>query len=426
MMQPVAVVQQPPSVAPQASRPRSLLVTSLVDGGAIIAGAARLMWRHWPVLLVIYFAGLAAKQWLMELATKASRINGELGLLVFLTGTLILLACFVLMLAVAVSSLHAGHRPRTSDLLRQLTSLIIPFVAIYAALGLLASDFSGYYYQLWFTDPFGDQGNKLPFDSRTASIVVFAVVVVLRWTVPRWRNSKAWLLVVVVSGYVEILWVAGVARWITPVTSSTNPDGPVLGDRLFVAWLSTGWARFADALGPLHGAAVWVGQQVGNADVALLAPVGWLLLGLVIYRGDAVVPQDRPEESPPPRWLAAMPGPVRWLGSGVRSDLSTRFSPLADGIRVMFRARVIPVIVLCLLVTAFMADSWWLWEIERFLIGPRDLWSRWAPLSYWLVPLNDAIAVVGITCVVAATVGRLRLRRIELLPEKDEPVTQAQ
>jgi hypothetical protein len=67
-----------------------------------------------------------------------------------------------------------------------------------------------------------------------------------------------------------------------------------------------------------------------------------------------------------------------------------------------------------------MSDSWWLWEIERFLIGPRDLWTRWAPLSAWLGPLNDAIAVVGVTCVVAATVGRLRLRRIELLPATDE------
>jgi hypothetical protein len=92
----------------------------------------------------------------------------------------------------------------------------------------------------------------------------------------------------------------------------------------------------------------------------------------------------------------------------------------------MFRGGLIPMVVLCVVVTGLVAASRWLWEIERFVIGPRDLWTRWAPMSYWLGPLNDAITFVAVTCVVAAAVQRIRQRGIRLLPGTDEPVSPAE
>src|SRR5262249_36698923 len=97
-----------------------------------------------------------------------------------------------------------------------------------------------------------------------------------------------------------------------------------------------------------------------------------------------------------------------------------RFGALAEGIRVMLRAGVIPMAVLCLAVTALLASPRLLWEIERFLIGPQDLGTRWIPLSYWLSPINNAIAYVAITCVVAGAVERIGLKDVHLRAAADE------
>lgn len=406
----------------------------------MLAAAARLWWRHWPVLFVLYFFGLAAKQWLLQAGVWASRIDATLGLLVFLTGPLVMLTCFVLMLMVvrqpspaepalapeAGVGAEPGARARRvtwaalGGHLRQLTSLLIPFLGVYAALGLLRSDFSTYYYEVFvaetlanaaiFTDPGSvNVVSRLPFAGRMSLIAALVVVVVLRWLVPRWQDTRAWLVVALISAYLELLWVGGLAR-------QASASGDWLQDRQVFAWISTAWTFLADAAGPAGDAVAWVGRQLGDAETVLLAPVAWLLLGLVVsQRGTAASLDDRPD-APAPRWLTRLPGPVRWLGDGIVTDLRTRFGPLANGVRVMFRVGLMPMALLCLLVAALFAGSRWLWELDRLVIGPQELWSRWAPLSYWLTPINDAIAIVAVTCVVAAVVERVRVRRLELLP----------
>jgi hypothetical protein len=396
-------------------------VKSIVEAGSLLATAARLWWRHWPVLFALAFLGLAAKHWLLQAGVRVSQFDATLGLVVFLTGPLVMLACLVLMLTVARSSspTHTG-RATLGDHLRQLTSLLIPFLGVYAALGLLREDFSRYFYEVFvaevlanpdiFTSPDTvDVTSRLPFYGRMSLIGGLVAVVVLRWLVPRWQQTRAWLGIAVVSGYLELLWVGGLARQV-------GLGGEWLQDRQVFVWLSTIWTGMADATGPARGVVMWVGTQLANAEAVLLAPVSWLLLGLVISRKAASASLDGSPNTPPPGWLSSMPRPVRWLADGVRSDLNTRFGPLTNGIRLIFRAGLIPMALLCVLVPALLAGTRWLWEIERLLIGPQDLWTRWAPLSYWLSPLNTAIAVVAVTCLVAAMVERVARRGIELAP----------
>ena len=415
-------VQQPAPPAPAADRPRPEPLKSIVEAGALLATAARLWWRHWPMLFALCLLGIAAKQWLLQAGVWVSEFDATLGLVVFLTGPLVLMACLVLMLTVARSSspTDATRRATLADHLRQLTSLLIPFLGVYAALGLLSSDFSRYYYEVFvaevlanpdaITDPGStDVTSRLPFHGRLSLIAGLVIMVSLRWLVPRWQDGRGWLAIAVVSAYLEMLWVGGLARQV-------GLGGEWLRDRQVFVWLSTAWAELANLAGPAHGVVMWVGEQVSNAEAVLLAPVAWLLLGLVIARRADSATLDGPSDAPPPGWLATMPRPVRWLANGIRRDLQTRFGPLANGVRLIVRVGLVPMALLCLLVPALLAGSRWLWEIERLLIGPQDLWTRWAPLSYWLAPLNDTVAIVAVTCLVAAMVERVARRGIEVSP----------
>ncbi|MBX6750751.1 MAG: hypothetical protein IRY85_13950 [Micromonosporaceae bacterium] len=421
--------QQPAQPAPAADRPRSEPLKyraepmkSIVEAGALLATAARLWWRHWPVLFALCLFGIAAKHWLLQAGVWVSDFDATLGLVVFLTGPLVLMACLVLMLTVARGSSPTGNTGRATlaDHLRQITSLLIPFLGVYAALGLLRSDFSRYYYEVFvaevlanpdvFTNPGSvDVTSRLPLYGRMSLIAGLAVVVALRWLVPRWQDGRAWLVIAVVSAYLEMLWVGGLARQV-------GLGGDWLEDRQVFVWLSTFWMKLANAAGPAHGVVTWVGAQLANAETVLLAPVAWLLLGLVIARRAVDPSLDGSADAPPPNWLATMPRPVQWLADGVRADLRTRFGPLANGVRLIVRVGLIPMALLCVLVPGLLAGSRWLWEIERLVIGPQDLWTRWAPLSYWLSPLNDAVAIVAVTCLVAAMVERVARRRLDLSP----------
>ena len=416
-------VEQPPEPPAAATRrPWDGPVKSIVEAGSLLATAARLWWRHWPVLFALCLFGIAAKQWLLQAGVWVSEFDATLGLLVFLTGPLMMLVCLVLMLTVArrASPADLTKRATMADHLRQLTSLLIPFLGVYAALGMLRDDFSEYYYQVFVAEVLAnpdvfiapervDITNRLPFAGRTALISALVILVVLRWLVPRWQHSRAWLIIAVISAYLELLWVGGLARQV-------GLGGAWLEDRQVFAWLKAAWAWLADAAGPAHDVVTWIGEQLSNAESVLLAPVAWLLLGLVISRRASSVSLDDSSDAPPPSWLARLPGPVRWLADGIRKDLRTRFGPLVNGIRLIVRVGLIPMALLCVLVPAMLAGYRWLWEVERLIIGPRDLWTRWAPLSYWLSPFNNAVAIVAVTCVVAAMVERIGRRGIELSP----------
>lgn len=413
---------QPASTAPAIDRFRAAPLRSIVEAGALLATAARLWWRHWPVLFALALFGMAAKQWLRQAGVRVSEFDATLGLLVFLTGPLVMGACLILMLMVVrgSSSTEPTGRATVADHLRQLTSLLIPFLGIYAALGMLRSDFSRYFYDVYvaevlanpeiFTNPERvDVATRLPFYSRLSLIVALVVVVVLRWLVPRWQRSRAWLIIALISAYLELLWLGSLARQL-------GLGGEWLRDRQVYAWLAAAWRRLADGAGPAHDVVMWIGTQLSNAETVLLAPVAWLLLGLVIARRAADPSLDPQSDAPPPPWVARLPRPLRWLINGIRADLRTRFGPLTNAVRLIVRVGLVPMALLCLLVPALLAGIRWLWEIERLIIGPQDLWSRWAPLSYWLSPLNRTIAIVAVTCVVGAMVERIARRGIELTP----------
>jgi hypothetical protein len=50
--------------------------------------------------------------------------------------------------------------------------------------------------------------------------------------------------------------------------------------------------------------------------------------------------------------------------------------------------------------------AYWLWELQRLLIGPREVDSVWSPLLWPLGTLNRAAGYVVLVCLLAAAIDR--------------------
>src|SRR5688572_24729286 len=140
-----------PAQTGTAGRTRPTPGSGLVFLGHVLAGAGSLLVRHWPVLLALSFAGLAARTWLMLAAVRVSRIDGVLGYLVVVLVPITTLVALILMLRAVRVSLPAvravgqsGGRTGVRALLDHLGSVLVPFLVVYAYSGYLNEDVSDY------------------------------------------------------------------------------------------------------------------------------------------------------------------------------------------------------------------------------------------------------------------------------------------
>jgi hypothetical protein len=137
-------------------------------------------------------------------------------------------------------------------------------------------------------------------------------------------------------------------------------------------------------------------------------PLAWLAVGAVIY-GRELEPLPPPTSQLYQRAadrLSRGPRAVRRLATELGTDLSGRFAPLFRSLRVLFRAGWSSMLLFWLAFLIAQTAPQWLWELERLVIGPRDLGLVWAPLSGPLAALNEAVGNVLLICLLAAAIDR--------------------
>lgn len=410
----------------------ALVRSALSDAVAVLATAGRLIVRHWPVLVALCLAGFAARELAMRAAVRTSEVDGVLGFLVLVFAPLATLTALVLMLRVIRSSLPwlrlataasneqtviAGSRPYR--LLNYLGSALVPFLAVYASYGYLKEDVGEYGYRVFAAAAFGDAEifsgkqidvlSRLPFTFGATLAVAVLLAVALRWLLTRFagRPRLGWLGVL--GAYVEVLWITIVAWTLAEFqgTATKWAEG-----RRVVQWVKDTWSTVMDAIGPLaapvRAATGWLGGVLGSVDAVLVVPLAWLAVGAVVY-GHRVAP-------PPPeselvrqasrRW-SVIPGPVRRVTGAVTADVRERFGPLVDGLRLVLRAGLAPMLLFCLAFLVAQTAGEWLWELERMLIGPRDINTVWRAVDGPLSLFNDLVSTVLLVCLLGAAIDRV-------------------
>lgn len=370
---------------------------------SVALGALRLLGRHWPVLFALALAGYIGRQGFMMLAVQATKIHAVVGILVFAFVPLSMFMAFLLMLRV----LRGSPSDDSPNVFGHFASVLVPFLAVYASYGYLSDDASDYSYYIFedavlsneniFTTGVTDNAERQGFGISVIMLSVAAAAFVLKWLLDRISRARSLAVLGISRGYLEATWMV-----LSVVTLGTFRE-PVLGwvgDRTAVAWMAAGKDAVVAAFGPLSGAAdavlAWVGAALGSVDTIIIVPLAWLTIGCVVY-GRELAEQPAAAD----RWQR-LPRPVRAVLTPVRNDARDRFGPMVGGFRTLTSAGLPTMLLFCLAFVVAQAVPYWLWELERLIVGPRDLTQIWMPISGMLGSVNFAVQDVLIACLVAA------------------------
>src|SRR5215470_16253860 len=173
----------------------------LSDLSGLAATPARVLWRHWPVLVSLAAAGLVGRVVVVNAAAYLAGVNTVAGFAVLLLAPLTVLATVALMLRAVRSSLPvAAELP--AAVLPRLGSLVAPFVVFYLAFGLAADDYRHYTDHL-----FGGRGADLVRVEASGTTLILLGVAVLAYSLRFALTGFGRPRLVGPAAYLETVWI---------------------------------------------------------------------------------------------------------------------------------------------------------------------------------------------------------------------------
>lgn len=394
------------------------LRAALRDGLTVLKDAARLLWRHWPVLLVLYLLGMAGREVALYLAVEGSAVNVWLGAALLPFAPLALMIAILLMLDAVAPSLW--HGPVRQDKLTLLAGTLVPFLAVYSAQGYLREDRQRFLNEsiadeynndgYWF-DPSSFQSRTIADVDTTVILVVILVVLLIRRGLDWTGLARSNQVVRLFAAWLEVAWMTWLASLLL---SSVNDLQTWLEKRVFIDWLLDTWQGFLELIGPLSGpaqaVASWTGGLLTDIDALVVVPLAWLTTGAVVFGGTLAsrrLTEWTPAQLEAARARAALlPDPVRsWLKSVWRA-LFGRFSTLLGGLRTLAVGGVVPMVLFCLAFLISRYAELGMAELIRWVLGPRSADTAVAFNSYAQIA-STAVPMLLQVVLVAAAVDRL-------------------
>ena len=391
------------------------------------ATAVRLLWSHWPTLLALFLGGFLLREGVVWIATWASRFEGVAGLLVLPLAPLATLTSMVLMLIVLRSSLPAARalssgdeRPGRGRLVHSVVSVLLPFLAVYAAAGYLDQD------RLTYSIAVADAAQREMFSAITTGaeavsvserlatglgptvIAVVVLALVARRLLERFEHGRDLPAVGLATAYLEALWVLIAAVATAGLVSRLFE---LVGQHRLIIDVDQWWSAFVFDLGAVGDALAWAVRGLGavavDAATVLLVPFAWLAVGAVVYgyQRRAASLAINQSQAVARRWAGVPTVVRRWL---IRSTVEPggRFTPLVDGLAMVVRAGVVPLVFFALLFVVAEKAGEWTWLLVRGLIGPQEI-AFWFAFDEPISVVGRAIALVLQVCLLAAAVDRV-------------------
>jgi len=392
---------------------------------AILSGAGRQLLAHWPAIMAWFLAGTLANWAMIQLAAWVGAYSALGGALLLPLAILARLVSYVAMFLVVrdgmremrrIAPLPESGAERRTQFLDALLGSILPFVAFYAAWGLLREDVSSYYTRvlelgMWSGEEGDGQNGWLSLSVWTVALIVVAFA--LRQVLRRFaKRLPRWLAVF--SVYLELLWVFLTATLIGDVVREVTAW---VGSRQALVWVDDVRTWLSAQLVPvawLWEAVEWV---LGEAGGIILLPLAWLAIAGVVY-GQAVAPQPvrvrgALAEAARERWAAA-PAWLRARARDVWDELVARVRPIGRALVLMWRAGPVLIGGYVLLYTVLLALESLVGIGVTRLFGPNDVGGFWMvndQLILLAIPvIIEPLRIVLVSSSYDQVIGRLRGR----------------
>lgn len=398
------------------------------DVPRVVATGGRLLARHWPMLLTLAFLGNALRGAALWAAVEVSDWSSFVGQLFLVLTPIGYLLPIIAMLHLMRRDLPALSRVAAEDgpeapteqrerrLVDVAVSFLVPFMAVYVSYGLMQEDRERFINQAAY-DEFGQApltgGESIDYAARVGiypvQVLVLIVVVawVLRWALGRFEQRTKFFALAFVGALVEVYYTGSVARQWTSVQAEATSW---LDDRVAVDWTKDRYTAAVDVLGPfgqpVDTVTTFLFTLVGSLDAVVVVPVAWLTVAAVVL-GHKLSPPAPPTVDR----FARVPRPVREVSGSLFSDVRERWSAFWGGLRLLFSAGLVPMLLFGLVFLVALRIPWLVALAGRQLVGPVDTWD-WLAFAPWESAIGLSLSMALVAPLLAAAVEWLVATRV--------------
>lgn len=352
--------------------------------GRLLADTGRVLRDHWPQLVGLCLIGIIGRMGFLWLAVWASAINGTFGALILPLAPLSTLITLILMLRVASETLPAFSHTYRGNTFRERwrhhllvsTEVLLPFLAAYAAQGLVAQDSRLYVHDITYDE----SGNLLHLNSARYSygegwylVAMVIGAILIRKTIALTEAFRRSVVIALIAIYLEAFWMVtltNVFMW------QVKGIGQWLRDRAVVDDAIAQLEGFMSWLGPVRDFLLpgwdWLVKTCAGLGPLVVLPLAWLAIGASSYQTDLVTGTGR---SPASRRLR---GRIERVPGFWRRALEETGEPILVPLRALWGAlsRVLiagpaPIVMFCLSFVAVDQVQVGVAWLLREAVGPR-------------------------------------------------------
>ncbi|GAB2975359.1 hypothetical protein [Nocardioides montaniterrae] len=381
----------------------------------ILVTTGRLLRAHWPALLALALFGMAMREASLWAAVKVSDWNSFVAQLLLIAAPLGYLLPVIGMLdicrgslprASAADAVHAPDAPnvhRERRLVDVAVGVLIPFLTVYAALGLHDEDFNRFFNSAAFDELSNIFSGHYDIESRLGwyplrtVIVIVIVSWVVRWLLGMIESRTGFFALAILGALVETYYTA---QLVNQVKSGFADFSGWLSQRRVWVGIHDGYERFIDSLGfiagPVDGVVSAVMFVFSQFELVLIVPAAWLAVSAVVL-GHKLIPAPAPADLP----LKRAGHVIQEIGDTLFDDIMDRWAVFWHGVTMVFRTGFATIAVFSAIFLVAARMPFWFSHLVRWVVGPTEKWT-YLSFSTYEQAVGLALSAVLIAPLLAA------------------------